>query len=527
VSTRLPVVDRRDAVSWVLVIGTSAFAFWFVAHRGQDQNWDLLNYHYYAGYALLEGRFRTDIAAAGVQTFLNPLPNAVSFAALRWLPFPASAWLVATVQLLSLPLLVMLGKELERDLPPHASGWPLWAALALCVLSPLWWSEVGTSFFSSTTAPLVLLGLLAGLRAMPRARAADWASRGMLLSGMAFGLAVGLKLTNALFAVAFAVALAVALLSTAHRSRWRAAAGWCAGAVLGFAATAWWNAYLAMDWGSPVFPLYNAIFRSPYYEPVNLHDIRWRFDSIGDFLAFLGSSVNLTLKTSEVAFADARLAIVACLLVPAFLISLERRVRAGRLLEVNAVAASMIFVCVSVAVWALLFAYQRYLIAVELLLGFAIWILLATLVSDRRILALALVTCLAGAMLRIHVADWRHVPAANHANAFGLALPPELAATAADYLVLSKPISYVFPFLHPQSRFFDASFSRGAQRLILAALASDRSRPVRFIAPKREAVEMPQRLQRLGYHDLGRVGRCWEFRSDFDAYAACEFQRGP
>jgi hypothetical protein len=40
---------------------------------GQDANWDLQNYHFYNVYMLLGGRFGTDLQAAGIQTYLNPV----------------------------------------------------------------------------------------------------------------------------------------------------------------------------------------------------------------------------------------------------------------------------------------------------------------------------------------------------------------------------------------------------------------------------------------------------------------------
>src|SRR5438067_7239599 len=39
---------------------------------GQDENWDLRNYHLYNGYAALHGRFHTDLAAASLQSWINP-----------------------------------------------------------------------------------------------------------------------------------------------------------------------------------------------------------------------------------------------------------------------------------------------------------------------------------------------------------------------------------------------------------------------------------------------------------------------
>ena len=40
---------------------------------GEDINWDWQNYHDYAGFALVHGRFDVDVAPGGFQSFLNPL----------------------------------------------------------------------------------------------------------------------------------------------------------------------------------------------------------------------------------------------------------------------------------------------------------------------------------------------------------------------------------------------------------------------------------------------------------------------
>ena len=41
--------------------------------QGQDRNWDLLNYHLYNAYSLMDGRFSRDLYPVGFQTYLNPL----------------------------------------------------------------------------------------------------------------------------------------------------------------------------------------------------------------------------------------------------------------------------------------------------------------------------------------------------------------------------------------------------------------------------------------------------------------------
>ena len=62
-----------DALLFVACVSSaSAVALWL----RQDANWDLQNYHFYDPWAWLNGRiFDWDLAAAQLQTFLNPLAD--------------------------------------------------------------------------------------------------------------------------------------------------------------------------------------------------------------------------------------------------------------------------------------------------------------------------------------------------------------------------------------------------------------------------------------------------------------------
>ena len=40
---------------------------------GQDVSWDLLSYRLYTPFAVLNGRWGTDVIPAGIHTFFNPL----------------------------------------------------------------------------------------------------------------------------------------------------------------------------------------------------------------------------------------------------------------------------------------------------------------------------------------------------------------------------------------------------------------------------------------------------------------------
>ena len=54
---------------------------------GQDNNYDLRNYHLYNAWALLAGRFNKDVFVAGIQTYFNPLLDLPYYLiAVKWLP---------------------------------------------------------------------------------------------------------------------------------------------------------------------------------------------------------------------------------------------------------------------------------------------------------------------------------------------------------------------------------------------------------------------------------------------------------
>jgi hypothetical protein len=461
--------------TWILVAIVAFIALYFVYRRGQDSNWDLLNYHYFSGYALLNGNFENDIAPSGLQSFLNPIPNIISFLALTHFAFPESAWLMASVQLLALPLLVLIGRQIGISLGFTKVTTTEFLALVLCLLAPLWWSELGTSFSDATLTPLVLLGLHLGLRGV--ARGNDKVFQVLTGAGVCFGLAAGLKLTNTPFALAFFVALVGIYAPLGWRNTARTALTFLAGLTIGVLPTLWWNVYLLKTWGSPFFPLYNEWFKSPYFNPTNFRDMRWHFKSIDEILIYLWESATGTTKTSEFLFADARLIIFAAL---AALIPILGR----NFFRKNNVALSFIFFLgLSFSLWVALFAYQRYLIPIELLLGFGIWVLLSHLFPNNRTMASLLAVGIFFSGAEIKVPNWGHTQTRiEQVNPFGVQFPVELSSTPARYLVLGNAITYILPYLHKDSQFLGlGTLSRQADSLIVDAVHKSDPRPLRIL----------------------------------------------
>lgn len=493
------------------LFATALFVYW----RGQDRNWDLLNYHFYQGYSMLNGRFMVDLAAANLQSFLNPIANVFAYLSLAHLPFPLSAWSILAIQLASIPAIVLLAKEISGGLGYPKYFVPAIPAIILSLLAPLWGSELGTTFFSSWTAPLILWGVYFLYSAY---QVQGLSKSRIAIAGVLFGLAAGLKLTNAPFAISGFLMIAVLL----YRSDWRVvvsgSAYFLAACGVGFAFTAWWNWHLWTAWGSPFFPLYNALFKSEYYDFVNFRDTRWHFSSFQDFLSFIVQSFFGSGKTSEVPFADIRYLFVA-LLVPAAILC-KPTIRLNR-----QSIAFVAFMISSYLLWVFVLAYQRYLIPFELLLGLLIWILVVRIVENEWLRKAVMIGVTLCAALMLKVPDWGHAPMAlGGKNPFSIEMAAKLSATPARYIVVGVPISYVLPSFHPDSFFYGVGFSRQVDDLVFRKLAEPSELPLRILAKDGDAPSLPDRLRRVGYDPYEHLLDCDYFRTGIGRYIVCEVQ---
>src|SRR5262245_36097843 len=74
---------RRTLIKLAWILSTSSVGLAASALAGPDANWDLLNYHYSNGRALVTGTFRFDVGAAGLESYLHPLIDAPVYLAVE------------------------------------------------------------------------------------------------------------------------------------------------------------------------------------------------------------------------------------------------------------------------------------------------------------------------------------------------------------------------------------------------------------------------------------------------------------
>ena len=79
---------------------------------GQDDNWDLRNYHWYNAYALLNGRLDLDMAPGQWQSYFNPLIDVPYYLLSTTLPGPLVGFLMGFVHGLNFVLLLAIARQL-------------------------------------------------------------------------------------------------------------------------------------------------------------------------------------------------------------------------------------------------------------------------------------------------------------------------------------------------------------------------------------------------------------------------------
>jgi len=290
--------------------------------RGQDANWDLRNYHLYNGWAALNGRLGVDLAAAGLQSWINPTLD-IPYAWLALGPFASHPRLLAAFMGLWYGALVavILGIAFVLYQPLPERRWlAIAAAAALASSGAAVFSQIGTTFDEIQTATLVLLSVLFLAREL-EARAADPRSLSLLPAGALLGAAAGLKITCAIYAPA----AALALLAVVPVHRWPAALGFMVlGGIAGFSLTGgWWASKLYEIYGNPVFPFFNGVFHSPWYPPINRVDHRFLPRTIWQdlFYPFFWLTKKKML-VAEYGFRDGRIPIAYVLIVTIGLLAL-------------------------------------------------------------------------------------------------------------------------------------------------------------------------------------------------------------
>jgi hypothetical protein len=378
---------------------------------GQDDGWDMRNYHLYNAHALLNGRIGFDLSPAGFQSYFNPTLELPYHYLNRWLPPRLAGFVMGTLHGLSFVLLAGIARRLIGAGDGQRQRVALLLAMA-CMFGPGFLSELGNTMGDNLTALPVLASLYIVLRCWDGLL--HWNVRAVMAalgSGLAMGVATGLKLTNAPYAVALCLALLAVPLPWWQRLRVAFVFG--VGVLVGIAVSAgWWFLKMWNEFGNPLFPQFNNLFHSPLAPETGVIDVSFRpLNLLENVLwPFL-----FALKPRRVSELPMKLAVwpvlyvLLALFVVIWLVRIVRR-REGEprvlpKMDARGVVV-LIFVAVAYLIWMRLFSIYRYLIPLELLAPLVIWIVWQAVAPSLQRVAGFLLALLAVCVFPI--ANWGH-----------------------------------------------------------------------------------------------------------------------
>jgi len=443
--------DRQATVNrWSMrltVVALVAFPFIYglvALHRGEDADWDLMNYHFFDPFWVLVNHQR-DVMPAQLQTYYNPLLDIPFYFAARDLPARAVAYGIAFAQGLSFPILYLIGRMFTRRrlLALLAAGLGIFAAGAF--------SEIGSVMGDTLTAPFILGGVLLGLHAC-RQPAHSARKRALILAGaagVASGFGAGLKLSAFPFTVATVAALLV--VSQPLIRRLVLALACAGGALVGLLLSyGWWAYELAQHWGSPLLPYLNQVFASPYAPLASNTDARRLPHGVlqGIFYPLLWTAQ--PLRTSPQSFREIAVPAVEVLLLLLAVkaIAIAARRRAWRpIFGSDAERYLVVLSILTYAVWVDVFAIYRYLVPLEMLSFVLLGICVRRLVAPARpwpIAAFALAAIVVASLVTEQTSDFGRTAWAH--RYITVSVPASIPSPAAFLMIGSNPNAYVVPY---------------------------------------------------------------------------------
>ena len=310
-----------------------------------ELTWDFLHYHYYNGFAFVYDRLGYDIAPAAINTYFNPLLDALTFLAVNAFNDKPNLYYALT----GIPFGLLLFVVFKINLLFFKNILPASIALLIAATGFATWFQIGTSTNEMPVALLVLSALYMMLT-----------DKKTTLAAFILGAAMGLKSTAGIYCLSSGIVFA-----TFNRKQPKRVCAFAVAGLAGFLATnGFWMLKLYSLFQNPFFPFFNALFNSPFFDNVN-YSFRTIFKdrtfAEAFFLPFKFVGHFDTSYAANTSFSDIRWA-AAFVLTAAYLPFVKRR----PLDKQTAFLASWAFL--SYLIWLFGFSVIRYLIPVEVIL---------------------------------------------------------------------------------------------------------------------------------------------------------------
>lgn len=257
--------------------------------------WDLYNYHYYNGFAFLNGRTGYDLAPSFIMSFFNPLLDVITYFILC--AFNENIFMYSFCTGLffgGLLYVLYLINQLFFDINSRQGKVAISASLIIATTGFSTWFQIGTSTNEIPVSILVLTGIYFLLKQICEEKKCVFY---IFLAGFVLGSAAGLKYTAAIYCLTAGITFLL-FAKKISPFPFRSLILFILGGLSGFLVfNGYWLYLMYKHYENPFFPLFNEFFKSPWFPQINTRDeIHVAGRSITQFLAVPLEMINHTKK---------------------------------------------------------------------------------------------------------------------------------------------------------------------------------------------------------------------------------------
>jgi hypothetical protein len=423
---------------------------------GKDMHWDLYNYHLHTPHAFLHHSISADFMGSSWLQYINPVAS-LPFYLMVVADWPALiiSMVLASIHALNIVLVWWICRYYLFGNQAKNRDWVALSTFLACI-SVVFIGLIGSSFTDLLTSIFILLSLAFLLHhAAPQADRVT--QRSIWLAGLSGGIATGLKLTNVVLAFALFASIAFIRLSAKQRIKTFVFAG-AAGYLM---SNGWWAWQLYAEFGNPVFPLQNAIFKSPDFPAVSLHNIRFSSPNFIDWLTLPFQMIqHRSWIYYEVAAPDWRFALCVVLSIALCISLLLKKTKFSWHTTFTLTSQQLAFASffiIGYMLWILTSSNARYGLPLMLLIGPAcVYLVRHVIPCDFIGKSIIIIVAAIQTFVIIQVGSPRWAATDWTMKWMEYSVPDNLKTRSFGYLTLgTNSNGSLLPFLHPDSRFLN------------------------------------------------------------------------
>lgn len=430
-------IDKKFLYPGALII----FGIWSFL-LGQDRSYDIQNYHFYNGFAFLNNKYPLDFSPAGVQTYLNPILDTLYYFLNTNLNPKLFGFLMGVIHGINF---ILLYEIIENSIPNIKKN--IYRLIAFAsILSCNFLASLGSSGGDNITAIFVLSSLLLIINVFEDFRNPSFLSKlKILCSGLLIGTAASLKLTNAIYVPAIFISI---LFSTkAHYNvKLHSFILIGFGCLLGFLIFgAFWHLKIWHMFENPIFPFFSNFFKNPITNYINPTS-SWSPNNFIEFFLWPYIFTFNYQRVSEGNFHQIIWPIFYSLSLYFLVINIFMK-KSSRVNLTSKELFLLVFIITSFFLWAKIFSVIRYIVALELLLPLAIFILLSKIIDGKKRVFMY-VKYLCGLSIFVTLfggyGTWGHTSWRN--PVMEVKLPPNISGSSNNVSVLilgGSPITWI------------------------------------------------------------------------------------